>query len=198
MGREAKLSVDDGTTRGEARVHLDSEMLTIGPPFRLKLKLDALKSATASPEGLAAAFKGASLSLAMSEKEATAWAKSMLNPPSLETKLGLKPGTTVAMIGPMPTEIDAALKPFKPTALKLGAKIEASLVCAAVPEGIALKDLAKLSAKLGNASAWLVYAKGGAFNGDDLIFAARAAGLKDTKVSKVSDTHTALRFIAKA
>lgn len=195
MGREAKLTVSDGTTRGEARVHLDSEMLTIGPPFQLKLKLAELESVAASASGLAVG----ALTLAMGEKEAAAWAKAMLNPPSLATKLGLKPGVTVAAIGAMPREIARELKPFRPAEAKPGCALGATLIFAAVPGGVALKDLPKFAKGLRPGSAaWLIYAKGGPFNGDELIASARSAGLKDTKVAKISEAHTGLRFIAKA
>ena len=46
------------------------------------------------------------------------------------------------------------------------------------------------------AAAWLIYRKGGTINGDALIHAARAAGLKDTKVARISESHAGLRFIA--
>ena len=45
------------------------------------------------------------------------------------------------------------------------------------------------------AALWLVYEKGRAVNGDHLIAMARKAGLKDTKVARISGSHAALRFI---
>lgn len=199
MGREARLEISDGRTRHEARVHLDSEQLTIGPPFRVKLSLGGLKEVSASPKGLAVTSSGARFMLAMSEKDAASWAKAMLNPPSLATKLGLKPGLAVATIGAMPREIAAALKPMKPVAATPKEAIAADLVFASVPDGVALTALASLArAMKPGSAAWLIYAKGGAFNGDQLIYAARDAGLKDTKVAKISESHTGLRFIRKA
>lgn len=195
MGREAKLTVSDGRTRAEARVHLDSELLTIGPPFRLKLKLAELAGCEAGPDGLAVAGLEARLTLALPAKEAAAWAKAMLNPPSLATKLGLKPGVTVAALGALPSELESELKALKPAAAKLGAAISASLTFAALPGGVSEAQLGKLAQSLPPKSAvWLVYRKGET-NGDALIHAARAAGLKDTKVARISETHTGLRFI---
>ena len=196
MGREAKLSVSDGTTIADARVHLDSETLTVGPPFRVKLKLGEISRCAAGDGGLEVAAGNTRLAIALTAKEAAAWAKAMLNPPSLATKLGLKAGMAVATLGEMPPEIAGALKAATPSAARLGAAIAAQLVIAAVPEGVPVAKLAKLKSALAAKSAvWLIYRKGGAINGDELIFAAREAGLKDTKVAKISETHTGLRFI---
>ena len=198
MGREARLTVSDGGARAEARVHLDSQMLSIGPPFRLKLMLDEVTAATAGDEGLTLAAGRTRLTLALGAKEAAAWAKAILNPPSLADKLGLKAGVAAATLGPMPEEIGTALEGRKARALTGAAAAKgAGLVFAAVPEGIAPEKLNALAKALQpGAAAWLIYRKGGTINGDALIHAARAAGLKDTKVARISESHAGLRFIA--
>lgn len=196
MGREAKLTVSDGATAAEARVHLDSEMLSVGPPFRLKLKLGDLSRCEAGAAGLEVSAGKTRLTLALAAKEAASWAKAMTNPPSLATKLGLKDGLAVATVGEMPPEIAEALTAASPAAVRPGAAIAAPLAFAAVPEGVSIAKLAKFAAALPPKSAvWLIYRKGGPTNGDQLIYAAREAGLKDTKVAKISETHTGLRFI---
>jgi hypothetical protein len=194
MGREAKTIVDDGRTRAEARLHLDSEMLAIGPPFRLKLRLDGIKSCIAGGDDLTVRAGDERLSIALPAKEAAAWAKSMLNPPSLATKLGVKAGMRVASIGAMPEEV-LTVAPDAERFDGLPKTLAETLVLAAVPGAVAERDLAKLRAAMASGSAvWLVYEKG-ITNGDTLIFAARAAGLKDTKVARISDRFAALRFI---
>ncbi|BCW90822.1 hypothetical protein sos41_39970 [Alphaproteobacteria bacterium SO-S41] len=196
MGREAKLRVADGSQKAEARVHLDSEMLTIGPPFRLKIALTEVAAVAVAEDGLHLASSDAALTLKLSAKEAAAWAKAILNPPSLATKLGLKEGMRIAVLGKLPREVDAALAPHKPIKAKRGAPMDAVLTFVAVPAGVPVKELASLAAALPAKSAvWLIYEKGAAMTGDALIYAARAAGLKDTKVAKISETHTGLRFI---
>ena len=197
MGREAKLTVSDGGARAEARVHLDSQMLSVGPPFRLKLMLDEVTAATAGDEGLTLAAGRTRLTLALGAKEAAAWAKAILNPPSLADKLGLKAGVAAATLGPMPQEIGEVLEGRAARALTGAAAKGAGLVFAAVPEGIAPEKLNALAKALQpGAAAWLIYRKGGTINGDALIHAARAAGLKDTKVARISESHAGLRFIA--
>ncbi len=192
MGREARTEVRSAKLKGEARVHLDSEMLAIGPPFRLKLALGGL-GASAGKDGLTLTNGAERILIAMSEKEAAVWTKSILNPPSLADKLGVKPGVTVALVGALPDEIVAASKGA--TVLKtLPRKLDALLTITAV-KSLETKPLAALAAALPPKGAvWLVYEKG-VLKGDALIFAARDAGLKDTKVARISETHAGLRFI---
>lgn len=195
MGREARTLVDDGTVRAEARVHLDSDMLTVGPPFRVKLKLDTLAGCIPVAAGLEVRTEGGRLHLAMPAKEAAAWAKAMMNPPSLATKLGLRPGMAVAIIGAVPDAV-SALMPDAAHHARLPRAITGMLVFAALPGGVAESALARLRAALSpGAALWLIYEKG-TTNGDALIYAARGAGLKDTKVARIDERHTALRFIA--
>lgn len=198
MGREAKPAVSDGGTRAEARVHLDSELLSVGPPFRLKLKLAEVTACAAEGEALVLAAGRTRLTLALGAKDAASWAKAILNPPSLAAKLGLKAGAAAATLGPMPQEIGQVLEGRGARALTSAAAAKgAGLVFAAVPEGIQPETLNALAKALEpGAAAWLVYRKGGTINGEALIRAARAAGLKDTKVARISESHAGLRFIA--
>ena len=98
----------------------------------------------------------------------------------------------------MPQEIGEVLEGRAARALAGAAAAKgAGLVFAAVPEGIAPEKLNALAKALQpGAAAWLIYRKGGTINGDALIHAARAAGLKDTKVARISESHAGLRFIA--
>lgn len=192
MGRETKTEVRSAKLKGEARVHLDSEMLTIGPPFRMKLTLSGL-GASSGKDGLTLAQGTERILIAMSEKEAATWLKSILDPPSLADKLGVKAGLAMTLVGALPDEIVAASKGA--AVLKtLPTKLDAALTITAI-RSLDLKLLAALVAALpAKGAVWLVYEKG-VLKGDALIFAARDAGLKDTKVAKISETHAALRFI---
>ncbi|MFT3810547.1 MAG: hypothetical protein QM698_11570 [Micropepsaceae bacterium] len=194
MGRETKTDVRSDKISSEARVHLDSERLTIGPPFRRRLALAGL-GARAEAGGLTVTHGEERFQIAMSEKEAAAWTKSILNPPSLTDKLGLKAGVTAVLIGALPGEVRAAARGAAAYRTP-PAKLTAALAIAAVTS-LDAKPLAALAAALPPKGAvWLVYEKG-VLKGDALIFAARDAGLKDTTVAKISETHTALRFIAR-
>ncbi len=192
MGRETKTVVRSGSLSGEARVHLDSDALGIGPPFRIRMSVNGL-GAIADAAGLTVTRGRETFHIAMSERESAAWAKAILHPPSLADKLGAKPGIAIALVGALPSEIAAVTNGAK-VYRSLPKTLDAALAIMAVAS-LEAKPLAAIAAVLPPKGAvWLVYEKG-ILKGDALILAAREAGLKDTKVAKISETHTGLRFI---
>ena len=198
MGREAKVEYADAKERALVKVHLDSAALELTGGKKLKLPLASVKSATVDGDLLKIAAGGTKFSLALGAKEAEAWRKKILNPPSLSDKLGFKPDKSVALIGEVPVEIAAAAKTAKAAAAaaKLPKTIAADIAALMLAPGKEEQLIVASAKALAPKSAlWLVYEKGRAVNGDHVIALARKAGLKDTKVARVSDTHAALRFI---
>ena len=198
MGREAKVEYADAKERALVKVHLDSAALELTGGKKLKLALASVKSATVDGDLLKIAAGGTKFSLALGAKEAEAWRKKILNPPSLSDKLGFKPDKSVALIGEVPVEIAAAAKTAKAAAAaaKLPKTIAADIAALMLAPGKEEQLIVASAKALAPKSAlWLVYEKGRAVNGDHVIALARKAGLKDTKVARVSDTHAALRFI---
>ena len=198
MGREAKVEYADAKERALVKVHLDSAALELSGGKKLKLPLASVKSATVDGDLLKIAAGGTKFSLALGAKEAEAWRKKILNPPSLSDKLGFKPDKSVALIGEVPVEIAAAAKTAKAAAAaaKLPKTIAADIAALMLAPGKEEQLIVASAKALAPKSAlWLVYEKGRAVNGDHVIALARKAGLKDTKVARVSDTHAALRFI---
>lgn len=197
MGREAKVEYADAKERALVKVHLDSAALELTGGKKLKLPLASVKSATVDGDLLKIAAGGTKFSLALGAKEAEAWRKKILNPPSLADKLGFKPDKSIALIGEVPPEIAAAAKTAKAAAAaKLPKTIAADIAALMLAPGKEEQLIVASAKALAPKSAlWLVYEKGRAVNGDHVIALARKAGLKDTKVARVSDTHAALRFI---
>jgi hypothetical protein len=109
MGREAKVEYADANGRAQVKAHLDSAAIELTGGKKLKLPLASVKSATVDGDLLKIAAGATKFTLALGAKEAEAWRKKILNPPSLAEKLGIKPDKTVALIGAVPPEIaDAA------------------------------------------------------------------------------------------
>jgi hypothetical protein len=198
MGREAKVEYAAGKERAEVKVHLDSTALEITGGKKLKVALADVKAATIDGDLLKITAGAAKFSLALGAKEAEAWRKKILNPPSLAEKLGFKPDKTAILVGQVPAEVAEAAKSAKSVTAtaKLGKTIAADVAALMLTPGkeeqlvvAAAKSLAP------RASLWLIYEKGRAVNGDHVIAMARKAGLKDTKVARISDSHAALRFI---
>lgn len=197
MGREAKVEYADGKDRAQVKVHLDSETLELTGGKKLKLALASVKAATVDGDLLKITAGAQKFSLALGAKEAEAWRKKILNPPSLADKLGFKPDKSLALIGEVPPEIAAAAKTAKAAVTaKLPKTIAADIAALMLAPGKEEQLIVASAKALAPASAlWLVYEKGRAVNGDHVIALARKAGLKDTKVARVSQTHAALRFI---
>lgn len=133
-------------------------------------------------------------------KEAAAWAKKILNPPTLGQKLGVKPDKAVLIVGERLKEIadaTATAANVEHAAALTAAKAKAAaIVILTLDPAAAEKHIAAAAKAVGPATAlWLVYCKGLKPNGDDIIMLARKAGLKDTKVARISETHAGLRFI---
>lgn len=198
MGNEALVDYADATTRAKVKAHLDGQHLQLSGAKKLKVPLASVTSATARKGVLSVRSGNISFTLALGEAAATLWAKKILNPPSLASKLGIKADTTVAMLGRLPPEIveaGAAGSSSRHLA-KMPSAFAASVSLVALPLAKEEATIKAVATRLEPDDAvWFVYEKGTPFNGDMVIAAARKSGLKDTKVSRVSDTHAALRFV---
>ncbi len=198
MGREALVDYVAGKERVQVRAHLDSQSLQLSGGKKLVVALSDVRTAKVTGGNLHIDAKGAKFALALGPKEAGAWAKKILNPPTLADKLGIKADTKVLIVGERIKEIDAAAAKADRAATLTAAKAKAAniILLTLAPE-TAAKQIAAAAKVLPKGTAlWLVYSKGTKPNGDDIIGHARKAGLKDTKVARVSVTHAALRFIA--
>jgi phage-related tail fiber protein len=172
MGREAKTAYRSGRDRAEVRAHLDSEALELTGGKKLKVPLTGVRKATVEGDALKIETKTEKFELALGVKEAAAWAKKILNPPTLADKLGLKAGTKVLIVGERIKEIDeAAAKADRATTLTAAKAKAANVVLLTLAPETAAKQIAAAANAL-------------------------PKGLKDTKVARISVTHAALRFIA--
>jgi hypothetical protein len=198
MGREARVDYIAGRERVHVRAHLDTAAVELSGGKKLTVPFASIRAATVEGEDLKIVAAGARFALRLGAKEAALWAKKILNPPSLADKLGVKADKSVVLIGAVPAEIADAAKAAKvTTAAKPPKAFAADIAIMMLAPG---KEEALIAAAAGalrqDQALWLVYEKGRAVNGDDVIALARKAGLKDTKVARVSDTHAALRFIS--
>ena len=198
MGREAKTAYRSGRDHADVRAHLDSMALELTGGKKLKVPLADVRKATVEGDALKIETKTEKFELALGGKEAAAWAKKILNPPTLSQKLGLKADTKVLIVGGRIKEIDEAAAKADRAATLTAAKAKAAnvILLTLAPETAAKQIAAAANALPKGTALWLVYTKGTKPNGDAIIMTARKAGLKDTKVARISVTHAALRFIA--
>jgi hypothetical protein len=198
MGREALIAYRAGKERAEVRAHLGSAALQLTGGKKLTVPLAGVRKAVVEGDALKIETKTEKFELALGAKEAAAWAKKILNPPSLSQKLGVKADTKVLIVGERIKEIDEAAVGAERAATLTAAKAKAAnvVILTLAPE-TAAKQIATAAKVLPKGTTlWLVYRKGTKPNGDDIIHLARKAGLKDTKVARISETHASLRFIA--
>ncbi len=201
MGREATIDYVSGKEFAKVRAHLDSMALQLSGGKKLIVPLSDVRKATPVGDELRIETKTAKFALHLGAKDAASWAKKILNPPSLADKLGIKPGMAVLTIGQRIAEVDEALakdaKANHSATIALAKLRAAALAILTLEPETAAKQIDTAAKALGPSTAlWLVYRKGTKPNGDDIIMLARKAGLKDTKVARISDAHAALRFIS--
>lgn len=118
--------------------------------------------------------------------------------PPLLDKLGVRPGSRVALIRITDDTIRDTLAERTPFVTDGAPLPDTDVVLVGADDPGELADLATLRARIrSNGAIWVVSRKGRAatLRDVDVIAAARAAGLVDNKVASFSPTHTALRLV---
>lgn len=164
---------------------------------RLKVLLKDIKKVILDGEHLELRHKGGVVRLSLGAKQAAAWAKRILEPPGLLDKLGVKEGTTVTVAGGIDEDFVHSLE-LRGAVVRRGRKgKDADLVFLGVETLADLNNVAGLAKLMRPAGGiWFLYPKGRKdLREADVMAAGRAAGWKDNKTCRVSETHTALRFV---
>lgn len=192
MGLESRcVAVIDGK-RVDGKLLLEGDELILrGGEKPRKFKLSTLKKLVAEKNRLSAASKEGDVCFQI-EGDAEKWLKKIQNPPTRESKLGIKPGTKVFLNGPFEAEFIRAVK-----ANRTDNASEADLILLAVEKKSELKHGKTIRAKMNPAAAiWILYPKGvDAITQMDVFEVLRGIGLKDVKVMSFSATHTGLKFV---
>ncbi|WP_157863244.1 DUF3052 family protein [Bradyrhizobium tropiciagri] len=196
MGQEIKCKVVVGGRKAEGRLQLETERLYFRSPTE---KLDV-----ATKDVKVKASKGVLfVSIGKTQYEfelgavAERWADRIQNPKSLVQKLGVKAGASIVAIGRRDAELIDELK-------KVGAKISArkggkdhDWVFVGVEQPGDLNLLEGLTDTIkSNGAVWIIFPKGRSdLKAEHLIATGKANGLVDTKVARVSDRLTGMKFV---
>jgi hypothetical protein len=196
MGRETTALVSWQGQSGESKVLLESTELILRGGVNAKFPRGAIAAASAGSSGLTLTINGAPLHAEMSEIEAARWVKAIATPPpSLATKLGVKPGLRVYVLGQAddPTLTEALRGAIAP------APGQAGVLLTVIEDGIGLNQALELAQAHPTLPLWCVFPKGKSANPDDTAIrtAFRAAGWIDNKTSAVSERLTATRYALK-
>jgi hypothetical protein len=187
MGQECDCKLRIGARAIPGRAQLETDFLLFRGAERLKVAFKDLTAITANDGLLTLEYPGGPAVLELGA-QAAKWAQKILHPPTLLDKLGVKPGLAIAIEGEFDAEFLAQLGQLT--------KSNADLLLYAAASAAGLARIPRLISKLKpTGSLWIVYPKGvAAIREVEVIEAGRAAGLKDTKVARFSETHTALKF----
>jgi hypothetical protein len=187
MGQERECTMRVGRKSCVGKAYLETDFLLFRGDAGVKIAFADMKNVSAADGWLKVEFAGGPASFELGSAAAK-WADKILRPPSLMDKLGVKSGLKLAAEG----KLDSAFVKELGATVKTGA----DLLFFGAEDGGELGKLTKLKARLAEGGAiWVIYPKGRAeIREVDVIAAGREAGLKDTKVARFSETHTALRF----
>lgn len=190
MGQKCNCTVETRAGSFEGKALLETSELLFRGGVRLNIPFKDVRRATAVDGQLHVSFGGDTAVFHIGVAAAK-WAAKILNPPSRLHKLGVKPGMRLRWIGPPDEDFEREVNECGATIVRTAPDI----IFFVARDASALSELTRIPA----GPVWVVYPKGITdVRERDVLDAARAAGLVDTKVASFSPTHTALKFIPKA
>ena len=202
MGLEAHCQVRINERTVDVKALLESDELILRGEHRARLAFSSLDGIEAADGQLRLQHQDDKIVLHLGTA-AERWAEKIRNPRTLLDKLGVKPGMRAAAIRLTDADLLQQLRTtIALTEAPAGASPDLSgstydLIFLQIDS---LADLASLSALRGMivqaGAVWVVHPKGRRDLKDtDVMAAGKAAGLVDNKVARVSEVHSALRFV---
>ncbi|MEO8131742.1 MAG: hypothetical protein ABJF23_23915 [Bryobacteraceae bacterium] len=192
MGAEALCTAHFNQQASEGKALLETDYLLFRGDFRVKIPFPGIQQITAGDGQLRVRFADGTLALDLGAA-AEKWMRKIQHPPSLLEKLGVKAGTSVAVLNIEDEAFQNALKSIShglgtgpPDLVFLGIEAEGDL-----------EQIEKYAGELSPAGAlWLVWPKGRKhITAAQVMAAGKAAGLVDTKIASFSSTHTAMKWV---
>jgi hypothetical protein len=194
MGQELACTLRLGDRALAGKAYLQTDHLLFRGEERLKLMFKDLTGVSAVGGVLTVEYPGGPALFELGQA-AGKWAEKILHPPSRADKLGLKPGASVRLIGPMEDDFVRELQERGLTIVQGHSRADLVFLAAARKSDLTRVPKAR-DALQPNGALWILYPKGvPEIREIEVIDAGRAAGLKDVKVASFSPTHTALKFV---
>lgn len=196
MGREAICHAKCGRQSGEGKLLLETDDLLFRGDFRVKVPLRDVIAAKVKDGVLTVEWPDGRLALTLG-RSAEKWAQSITSPKTVIDKLGVKPGMKVVLVGRFETSFrtDVMNALGEKPGVKPVAHCDMLFVWMVHPN-----DTDKLEALapaiFPDGALWAVYPKGRRDLSEDTVRkAARAFGLVDIKVVRVSEERSALKLV---
>jgi hypothetical protein len=206
MGQEARCVARIGERRAEVKALLETDELILRGEHRLRLPFATLDSVEAADGLLTLRHADETVILDLGAV-AVRWAAKIRNPPTLLDKLGVKAGQEVAVVGLTDEQLCRQLRERANVFESMGIQAPSfahditgadfDLVFIQIETVLDLDAVPIVrTAIVQDGAVWIVHPKGRPDLKDThIIEAGRAAGLVDNKVARISDRHSALRFV---
>jgi hypothetical protein len=195
MGQEALCTARFGGQSGTGRALLETDELIFRGAFRLNVPFASVQSVEAVEGALRVCFTEGEAVFELGSKAAS-WADKIRNPPTLLDKLGVKSGSRIGSIGQLSPAFQEQLKAAGADVADGKPGLDSDLIFVVAENKSALRRIAGLEMYLKpNGGVWVVWPKGQTEVAErDVIEAGRRANLKDVKVVRFSETHSAIKF----
>jgi hypothetical protein len=197
MGLEAVCTVSSGSTRAEAKVLLETDFIAARGALRLQIPFREISSVSANDGILEVVHTGGTARFELGQ-DSEKWAAKILNPKKLIDKLGVKSDSKVSVLRLSDPVFRAELSERTSNIHDGKAAAASDFIFIMLRTPSDFDQLPRLRAKLAPAGAiWAVWTKGKGqqVSENDVIAAAKTAGLVDVKVARFSDTLSALKLV---
>jgi len=205
MGIECQTTCIYQNQQGEGLVKLESDFISFRGPFRFDLPFKQIFYYQAQDGWLLLDTLQGQIQLSLGRATVEKWMDKIANPSSLSQKLGIDHFHKIALLGVLPAEIISAVEkntqafanfaentPVAELA-KMPGRFDLIFVHLRIEPLTAYFDRVRPLLDQRNAL-WAISPKEGEFNGTKVIDAARANGLVDSKVIKISEKFLAWQF----
>lgn len=195
MGDEAACTVRFGRQVSSGKALLETDALIFRGAFRLAIPYTSMRRVVADCGQLRVTFPDGTAHFDLGPK-AERWAKRIRNPRGLLDKLGVKPGSVVAVLNLQDRDFLVQLRE-RTARVSRSPRRTTDIVFLGVASQPDLRRLHVLARGLRpDGAIWVVAPRGSAVVRErDVLEAGRAAHLVDVKVVRFSETHTAHKFV---
>jgi len=200
MGQEAACKLQLGKKIFQGKALLETgELIFRAADVRLKIPFREMTAIDADAKWLRITFSEGVAGFELGAAAAK-WADKIRNPKSVIDKLGVKPGSRVALLSIADAEFRRDLKSRTDDISEGKAAKDSDSIFFGANWDENLDDLRKLKPLLKpNGAIWVVYPKGQReITEAGVLSAGKRGGLVDVKVVRFSATHTALKFVIPA
>jgi len=195
MGQQSPATCQHARRTSAGQALLETDSLIFRGDFRLTIPLKTITSVKADNDNLHLNTPQGKIILTLGP-HAKRWADKILHPPQRLDKLNVKSDSKISLIGPFDSTFQTELAE-RTQNIKTRKATDCDLLFLAAQTPADFKKLPILIPTLKATGAiWIVYPRGvKTITESQVLSAGRAAGLTDNKVTRFSETHTALKFV---